>query len=232
MPRKPTPSVLDQSLPPVPDEELIIPAPVEETLAAVEEILAPVVETPAAVKKKVTKIKKDVESAAEVVAEKVDAGPVEAAVESAAASLETMAEAVVEEVVPEETSEPTPHHGLVDTVVLVGIGALALALEEAPKLVNKLVARGEQTRSKVMEHRPHLHLRLRKSSKEAEAAEEPVPEAPAEEPAAAVEGETTEESEEKNNDRNVYNGSIITLNLMSFGSPVNIEPGRKKTQKS
>jgi hypothetical protein len=228
MPRKPTPSLLDTPLPPAPDEELMTPEPVLE-------VPEPVVEAPApAIKKKAIKIKKDVESATGKVVEKVDVGQAEAALESAATSLETSVDAAVESAFSPEASEPgaSSQHGLVDTLVLAGIGALALALDEGPKLLHKLVERGEQAQSKRAVRMPHLRIHLKKPSKAAEAQAEASPEVPAEKAPGEAESENPEEGEEKDNGSSVIHGPIITLNLFSFGSPVNFAPKRKSPPKA
>jgi hypothetical protein len=118
-------------------------------------------------------------------------------------------------------------------MLLAWIGALALALDESPKLLHKLVERGEQARAKRMERMPHLRLDLRlRKSRAAEAEVEAEPEAPAEEPAAEPESEIPEEGEKDEGGGGVFKGPIITLNLLSFGSPVNIVPRHKPHPKA
>jgi len=230
MPRKPTPSVLDTSLPPLPDEELIASEPVVEIPEPVVEIPEPVGEAPApAVKKKAARIKKEVESAAEAVVEKADVSQMEAAVETVVPGAETPE--VAFEAAPAEGAEPAPmQHGLVNTLMLAGIGALTLALDEGPKLFHKLVERGEQAQSKGMVRMPHLRIHLKKSSKPAE--EEAIPDVPVEEAPVEAESEKPEEVEENNDGGSVIHGPVITLNLLSFGSPVNVVPRRKKPPKA
>jgi hypothetical protein len=227
MPRKPTPSMLDQSLPPIPDEELITPEPAVEISEPVEEAPAP------AVKKKAAKIKKDVDSTVEAVAEKLDASPAEATVESVVLAAENLPEAAAEEAVPVEGAEPAPEpqHGLVDTLVLAGIGALTLALDEGPKLFHMLVQRGEQAQSKGAVRIPRIRIHLKKSSKAVEAEAEAEPEAPVEEAAVEPDVENPEEVEENDDVGSVIHGPVITLNLFSFGSPVTILPKRKNPPK-
>lgn len=222
MPRKPTPSILNET-------------PVEEEAPAVVEVEIPV--PPEAVK------------AAEVVDQVV--AEASAAVEEATASVEEIVQEAVAEVFPEEEGEapaeqeitigfklpiPSPLYKPLHTMVLASLGVVSYAVEESKIVIHKLVERGEITEKEGVKLLNEVAKRAKRKPK-AETTEEAVE--PAAEGEQAVKVETVEvvveeaaapvEEEEEIDEEasKIRPKNVFNVNLFSPGSTVNIVPAKK-----
>jgi polyhydroxyalkanoate synthesis regulator phasin len=225
MPRKPTPSILNDEPASSPVEE-ILPPPVE--VQPPSEVQPPTEEPPPVAAKPVKAAKKSTAKTAAAVP----------------AAVEAVQEAIPE--LPAEAAEPPaepkqkiliafPRHAL-RTGLLASLGVASYAVEETKTIIHKLVERGELTEKQgkklldeLSKRRPVLLRRLRVRRRVTETAPDAEAEAPEKldsleelskvaDPAAEV----GEEEEEGKPPHHVY-----TVNLFSPGSNVNIIPPKK-----
>jgi len=241
MPRKPTPKILNEPVE-VPPDEATIP-PVENTPAAiVESVAEQVVEaTP-----EVEVVVEQTPSSTEVQEETPPAPATEEAAEP-----EEGAEPEMTAPVPVSRPLRKPMR----TLILASLGAISYAVEEAEFIIRKLVERGELTQKEGMKMMGKMTRRSRAPSKPGEAAgegkeAEPAPtetksgmlrrhlmrrmgkaqKAGTAEATGEAEPDELASAEEANPEEEEIDfkpRDIVTVNILSFGSPVMIEPGKK-----